>query len=118
MGHLQARGRLKRGDDLLDAGPPASAEIEGVQRSGIDLEPSECCHVGFSQIADVQVIPDAGPVLGRIVVSKHGQWSPNPGHRLDEVGNEIGRGTERQLPDVGAGVGANGVEVPEKRNAQ
>ena len=71
-------------------------------------------HVGFGQIHDVQVVPDAGAVWGVVVSAKHREGLADAGHGLGEERNQIVGHTQGQLPDVGGRMCADGVEVPKQ----
>ena len=74
--------------------------------------------MGLGQVADVEVVPDAGAVRGGVVVSEDRQRPPQSGHGLSQEGHEVGRRAKGQLSDLSAGMGADGVEVPQQRDPE
>ena len=71
-------------------------------------------HVGFGQIHDVQIVPDARAVWRVVVSAKHRQGLADAGHGLGEERNQIVGHAQGQLPDVRGRVRADGVEVPKQ----
>jgi len=118
MGHVQAGGGGEGGDHLLHAGALAGSEVERLESAFVSFQPTQGRHVGLGQIADVEVVPDAGAVRGGVVIPEDRQRPPQSGHGLGQEGHEVGRRAEWQLSDLGAGVRADGVEVPQQRDPE
>ena len=57
------------------------------------------------QIANVQIVPDAGAVSRWVILSKDSQWSPVTCDSLGQERNEVGRRAEWQFTDFRTGGG-------------
>ena len=73
--------------------------------------------MSLGQVHHVDVVPDSGAVRGVVVVAEYGQVGSTTHGHLRHVGHEIVRGSVGVLADHSARVGADGVEVPEHRDA-
>lgn len=103
-------GDAARGvDDLLHREAVAVAEVEGVAVAACG-EAVQRQQVGLTQVADVDVVADAGAVGGVVVAAEHGDVGAAPGCCLQHQGDEVGFGLVA-LAQLAFGVGAGGVEV-------
>ena len=73
--------------------------------------------MGLGQVGDVDIVPDAGAVLGGVVVAEDGHRLPLAQGHLEDDGDEVGLRVVG-LADLAGLVGAAGVEVPQAHIAQ
>jgi hypothetical protein len=102
---------LDGGDHLADGCTPARADVHD-RRLAAAREQVERPKVGLGQIEDVDVVPDGGPVRGRIVRAVDEDGSAEAGRRAEDDRQEV----RRALPVLArqAVMGRSGcVEVPE-----
>ena len=86
MGYLHSIDSLERMDDFKDTVSLTCAKVECLARFASGCEPIQSGNVCFSQINDMDVIPDACAILCRVIVSKKpvkGSRSPSSGLRQE-----------------------------------
>ena len=67
--------------------------------------------MGLGQIHHMDVVADAGAVMGGVVVAEHPQAVPASGRHLRDEREQVVGDAEGVLADAAAGVGADGIEV-------
>ena len=117
MGDGEACGLFEGAKHVQDAVALTRPEVERIQGTWMPFEPGEGGHVGLCEVADVEVIPDAGAVRRGVILPKDGEGVAEPRHSLREVGHQVGGRTEGKLPNVTGGVRTDGVEVAEDGHA-
>ena len=112
VGNLESCDRFKAVDHIQNAETGSGADVEG-QRVGGGLlqQVIEAHRMGFRQVHHVQIVPNAGAVMGGVVVAEDPQLLAPSGSHLSDEGKQIVRNAEGVLPDATAGVGAHRVEV-------
>ena len=65
------------------------------------------------EVDDVDVVTDARAIRGIIVVTEDTQLLADPRSRLSEVGDEVLRDTQRDLPEERRGMSTDRIEEPQ-----
>ncbi|MNC27245.1 hypothetical protein D3C75_754120 [compost metagenome] len=99
-------------DNCIDGIAGAAAQVEYVAFAAF-TQILHCLQVGIRQIRHMQVIPDAGAVLGGIVVTIDGDKRPFAQGYLENHGNQVGFRI-MVLADFSALMGAAGVEITQR----
>ena len=98
-------------DDLLDGEAHSVAQVEHVVVPALQ-QIIQSQDMGLGQIGDVDIVPDAGAVLGGVVVAENGDLLPLAVGHLEDQGDQMGlRGV--RLANGSGGMSAAGVEVPQ-----
>lgn len=103
--------------NVQHAVPPAGSQIAQEQPRRL-VQPLQGSHMAAGQIHDVDVITDAGTVVGGPVVSENMQLFQLPCRHLGNVGDQIIGDAVGILPDQSRRVCADGVEIAEQRDPQ
>ena len=72
--------------------------------------------VAVRQIADMDVIPHPGAVVGIVVTAKNTQFFVAAERCLSHIGKQVVGNAGRVFPDAARGIGTDGIEVAQKHN--
>src|SRR5699024_198220 len=75
-----------------------------------------CSHMALGQVHHMDVVPDAGAVVGGVIVAVNAELFPAAHSHLGDVGHQVVGDTPGVLTHPSGGVGADGVEVPQQHH--
>ena len=73
-------------------------------------------HVTLGQVYHMDIVPDAGAVVGVIVIAEYAQSFPSAHGHLGDIGHQIVGNALGILTDEAAVMGADGIKVPQQHH--